>query len=43
MALAFYFANREQIDRSVEESEAFAEQLRQQILLLFDQKSHGTA
>ena len=38
-ALAYYFANREQVDRSIEESEAFAEQLPS----LLDQKSHGTA
>ena len=42
-ALAYYFANREQVDRSIEESEAFAEQLRRQSPSLLDQKLHGTS
>ncbi len=42
-ALAYYFANREQVDRSIEKSEAFAEQLRLQNPSLLNQKLHGTA
>src|SRR5699024_4296817 len=42
-ALAYYFANREQVDRSIEENQAFAKQLRQQGPSLLDQKSRGTS
>src|SRR5699024_1730773 len=42
-ALAYYFANLDQVDRSIEENQASAEQLRQQGPSLLDQKSRGTS
>jgi uncharacterized protein (DUF433 family) len=42
-ALAYYFANREQVDHSIEENQAFAKQLRHQGPSLLDQKLHGTS
>lgn len=42
-ALAYYFANRQQIDHAIEEDEAFADRLRQQTPSLLDQKARGPA
>jgi len=42
-ALAYYFANREQVDHSIEENQTFAKQLRNQGPSLLDQKLHGTS
>lgn len=42
-ALAYYFAHREAIDQSIEESQAFVEELRRQRPSLLDQKLQGAA
>jgi uncharacterized protein (DUF433 family) len=42
-ALAYYFANREEIDDSIDAGEAFAEKLRRQTPSLLQQKLEGKA
>ena len=42
-ALAYYFANREQVDHAIEKDQAFAKQIRRQGPSLLDQKSRGTS
>ena len=42
-ALAYYFANREQVDHAIKENQTFAKQLRHQDPSLLDRKSSGTS
>jgi hypothetical protein len=43
LALFYYFANREEIDASIEAGETFAEKLRQETPSLLQQKLEGKA